>query len=74
MSNLPGISGKKLIKTLCKQGFVVVRSKGSHHFLRHSDGRVTTVPTHANESIGRGLLLKILKDCDIDRDDFIKML
>ena len=73
MSDLPSISGKKLIKILCKQGFAVVRSKGSHHFLRHPDGRVTTVPTHANESIGTGLLIKILKDCGIEKDDFIKM-
>ena len=74
MSNLPSISGRNLIKFLRKQGFAVIRSKGSHHFLRHSDGRVTTVPTHANESIGTGLLLKILKDCDIDKEDFIKMI
>jgi predicted RNA binding protein YcfA (HicA-like mRNA interferase family) len=73
MSNLPSISGKNLIKILCKQGFTVIRTKGSHNFLRHNDGRVTTVPTHANETIGTGLLLKILKDCDIDKEDFIKM-
>ena len=73
MSNLPSVSGKTLIRFLQKQGFIVVRTKGSHHFLRHADGRVTTVPTHSNESIGTGLLLKILKDCDIEKDDFIKM-
>ena len=74
MSNLPSISGKNLIKFLRKQGFTVIRTKGSHHFLQHNDGRVTTVPTHANESIGTGLLLKILKDCEIDKEDFIKMI
>jgi len=73
MSNLPSISGKNLIKILSKQGFVVVRTKGSHSFLRHPDGRITTVPTHANESLGCGLLLKILKDCEIDKEDFIEM-
>ena len=74
MSNIPSLSGKDLIKLFRKQGFVVIRTKGSHHFLRHPDGRVTTVPTHANESIGIGLLLKILKDCEIDKEDFIKMI
>jgi predicted RNA binding protein YcfA (HicA-like mRNA interferase family) len=73
MSNLPSISGKNLIKFLRKQGFTVIRTKGSHNFLRHNDGRATTVPTHANETIGTGLLLKILKDCEIDKEDFIKM-
>jgi predicted RNA binding protein YcfA (HicA-like mRNA interferase family) len=41
------------------KGFIIVRTKGSHHFLRHADGRITTVPTHSNEPIGTGLLLKI---------------
>ena len=72
MSNLPKISGKNLIKFLQKDGFVVIRTKGSHNFLRHPDGRSTTVPTHANETIGTGLLLKILKDCDISKDEYIK--
>ena len=72
MSSFPSVSGKKMIKFLCKQGFVVIRTKGSHNFLRHTDGRLTTVPVHSNESIGRGLLLKILKDCDIEKEDFLR--
>ena len=72
MSNLPHASGKEFIKFLKKRGFIVVRTKGSHNFLRHPDGRVTTVPTHANESIGTGLLLKILKDCDISKEEYIQ--
>ena len=74
MSNLPALSGKSLVKILRKQGFVPVRTKGSHVFLKHHDGRVTTVPVHSNETIGTGLLLKILKDCDIDKNNFMKML
>jgi len=74
MSNLPAISGKKLIKILTNLGFVVIRTKGSHNFLRHPDGKTTTVPTHSNETIGTGLLSKILKDCEIDKNDFINMI
>lgn len=74
MSNLPSLSGKALIKFLKKMGFIPIRTKGSHIFLQHPDGRVTTVPVHSNETIGVGLLLKILKDCDIDKNDFIKMI
>ena len=72
MTNLPKISGKKLIRFLQKCGFIVLRTKGSHKYLRHPDGRSTTVPIHANETIGTGLLLKILKDCDISKDEYIK--
>jgi len=74
MSRLPRISGKEVISVLRRLDFDVVRIKGSHHFLKHSDGRVTVVPVHSKEIIGPGLMNKILKDCDISRDDFVKSL
>ncbi|MFH0824311.1 MAG: type II toxin-antitoxin system HicA family toxin [Pseudomonadota bacterium] len=36
-----------MIGALAKVGFGVTRIKGSHHFLRHADGRVTVVPVHS---------------------------
>ena len=48
--------------------------KGSHHFLRHPDGRVTVVPVHAEETIGPGLLNKILRDTELSRDDLLALL
>jgi len=69
MSTSPAISGKLLIKTLEGFGFSVVRSKGSHFFLKHKDGRCTTVPVHSGESIGIGLLSKILRDCELKKED-----
>lgn len=74
MSSLPKIDGRKFIKTLKKAGFEVIRIKGSHHFLRHSDGRATVVPVHAKENIGVGLFHKILKDCELTTDEFLKLL
>ena len=57
-----------------KVGFDVARVKGSHHFLRHTDGRGTVVPVHSGETLGPGLLAAILRDCEIERDDFIALL
>ena len=71
MSNSSALSGKKLIKVLKGFGFEVIRVKGSHNFLQHSDGRCTTVPVHANETIGIGLLSKILRDCEVDKKDLL---
>jgi predicted RNA binding protein YcfA (HicA-like mRNA interferase family) len=68
MSKFPAISGKRLIPVLSKLGFEVVQIKGSHHFLRHADGRSTVVPIHAGETIGSGLLSKILRDCEVTPD------
>jgi predicted RNA binding protein YcfA (HicA-like mRNA interferase family) len=73
MSDFPTVSGKKLLKILTNLGFETIRVKGSHYFLKHSDGRCTTIPIHKNENIGIGLLLKILKDCDIIKEEFKKI-
>ena len=62
------------MSALRKVGFQVARVKGSHHFLRHADGRGTVVPVHANETIGPGLLTAILRDCELERDEFIALL
>lgn len=62
------ITGKALVAALKKIGFVVARIKGSHHILKHSDGRMTIVPVHAGETVGTGLLAKILQDCDLSRE------
>lgn len=69
MTTRPVFTGKKLIASLRDKGFAVVRVKGSHHFLRHPDGRCTVVPVHAGETIGPGLLAKILRDCDLTLED-----
>ena len=74
MTRLPRISGREVVSALRKAGFEVTRIKGSHHFLRHSDGRGTVVPVHAGETIGPGLLAAILRDCELERDEFIALL
>lgn len=65
MPKLPRITGKQLMRALHKAGFELVRTKGSHHFLRHPNGRTTVVPVHAGEVIGPGLLRSILRDCEM---------
>ncbi|MES2475110.1 MAG: type II toxin-antitoxin system HicA family toxin [Verrucomicrobiota bacterium] len=74
MSQFPSITGNELIKALSRIGFTVARIKGSHHRLEHPDGRKTTVPVHGKESLGPGILLKILRDADMTRDDLLEIL
>lgn len=68
------VAGQDLIRALTRTGFAVVRVRGSHHFLRHADGRRTTVPVHAGETIGPGLLSKILRDTQLSRADLHHLL
>ncbi len=74
MSRLPSLTGKELIAALKRSGFEVVRIRGSHNFLQHSDGRTVVVPVHSGETIGPGLLAKILRDTDLTRDELRKHL
>ncbi|MFA4852884.1 MAG: type II toxin-antitoxin system HicA family toxin [Bacteroidales bacterium] len=75
MSNkLPVISGKEFIKFIETLGFVITRVSGSHHRLKHPDGRVTTVPVHRNDDVPVGLLRKIIReDIELELEQFIKL-
>ena len=68
MSRAPRLTGGDLIAALERADFFVARIRGSHHFLRHLDGRATVVPVHSGETIGPGLLHKILRDCKLTVD------
>jgi len=74
MSKLPSLTGKQVVKALQRAGFEVVRQRGSHTFLRHPDGRSTIVPLHAGETIGPGLLRKIIRDAEMTREEFRNLL
>jgi len=69
VARLPRLRGKEFIRILEGKGFSVLRVRGSHHSMRHPDGRYTVVPVHAGEIIGPGLLNKILKDTELSRED-----
>lgn len=72
--SLRPLPARKIIKVLEKIGFKPVRQQGSHVILKHADGRVTVVPVHKGEQIGRGLLSKIIKDAGITKEEFLNIL
>lgn len=74
MARLPRSRGREVIAALRRAGFSVVRIRGSHHFLKHPDGRATVVPVHAGETIGPGLLKQILSDVEMEPNQFEDLL
>jgi len=72
MTRLPRLRGREIVRVLETNGFRVVRTRGSHVFLRHADGRATTVPVHSGEIVGPGLLRSILRDVELSVEDFLK--
>jgi predicted RNA binding protein YcfA (HicA-like mRNA interferase family) len=70
MPPLPRITGRELVRALGKHGWVVVVQKGSHAQLRHpSRGGRVTVPLHAGETIGPGLLRSILSQAGVTAEE-----
>jgi predicted RNA binding protein YcfA (HicA-like mRNA interferase family) len=70
MPPLPRVTGRELVRVLARLGWVVVSQKGSHAQLKHPvrGGRVT-VPLHAGETIGPGLLRSILNQAGLTAGD-----
>jgi len=68
---LPRVTGREIVQALGRLGWVTVAQKGSHAQLKHPDrgGRIT-VPLHAGETVGPGLLRSILTQAGVTADEF----
>lgn len=71
---MPRITGAELVRALVRAGFVVVRVRGSHHYLRRPGGRLVTVPVHSGETIGPRLLGYILEQAELTVDELNELL
>ena len=71
MSKLPLLSWREVVKALNKAGFQTARQKGSHLILVKND-MVVPVPKHSE--IKRGLLLEIMAEAGLTREEFLKLL
>jgi predicted RNA binding protein YcfA (HicA-like mRNA interferase family) len=75
LAKLPKLTGKKVARVVEKLGFIYSHTTGSHMIYKHPDGRRTTIPHHAGEELGPGLLNKIIKkDLGLTRDQFLNYL
>jgi predicted RNA binding protein YcfA (HicA-like mRNA interferase family) len=70
MAPLPRVTGREVLQALRRMGWVTVAQKGSHIQLKHPErsGRVT-IPLHAGETIGPGLLRSILAQAGVSGDE-----
>jgi predicted RNA binding protein YcfA (HicA-like mRNA interferase family) len=74
MPKLPALSPEKLAKVLEKRGFILDRVRGSHHAYCHPDLDITvTIPFHKKE-VGKGLLIEIMKQADMTREELLDLL
>ena len=69
MPPVPSVRGEWVVRALERAGFKIARVAGSHHIMRHPDGRGTTVPVHPGRNIAKGTLRGILSDVGMTVDE-----
>jgi predicted RNA binding protein YcfA (HicA-like mRNA interferase family) len=74
MPPVPAVRGDQVVKALERAGFSVARIRGSHHIMRHPDGRNTTVPVHSGRDVRPGTLRGILADVGMRVEEFRTLL
>ena len=62
---------RQVVRALERLGCQVVRQRGSHMWVRRGERR-TVVPVHSSKPIPVGTLAAILRDLDIDLEEFLK--
>ena len=63
-----------MVRALERAGFTVARISGSHHVLRHLDGRTVVVSVHAGRDIAKGTLRNILAIIGMGAEELRKLL
>jgi predicted RNA binding protein YcfA (HicA-like mRNA interferase family) len=74
LPKIPPISPNKLIKILEKEGFKVIRQKGSHVIMINSKKNRIVIPVHPGKDIKPGLIRAILREAGISREKLFKLL
>ncbi|PIR13718.1 hypothetical protein COV49_01260 [Candidatus Falkowbacteria bacterium CG11_big_fil_rev_8_21_14_0_20_39_10] len=76
MSKIPPLKAKKVIKLFLKIDFYIHHQTGSHVQLRHYIKKHLrmTIPRHDKFDLPPSIILNIIKQAEISRDEFLKIL
>jgi len=72
MTRLPPLKTREVIKGLQALGFERIRQKGSHAVFHHEDCRRASIPIHPAKTVSPYLLSDILKQLEIEEDEFLR--
>jgi len=75
VSKVPSLPYTQIIKALQRNGWTVVRQRGSHIRLQKRTGNeVLKIVVPAHKPVKRSTLAHILKQARLDIDEFLKLL
>jgi predicted RNA binding protein YcfA (HicA-like mRNA interferase family) len=70
--NLPVLDWKQVLKALRKKGSYAARQSGSHIIVENGEGLWTVIPR--KRELGKGLLLQIIADCGLTKNEILELL
>lgn len=74
-SKYPPVVAKDVIYVLNKLGYEKVGQSGSHkQYRKNQQGKKVTVPNHGNVNIKNGTFMNILKQIEIEKEEFYNIL
>jgi len=74
LPKIPPIDSNRLIKILERQGFKVIRQKGSHVILINDEKTRIVLPMHPGKDLKPGLTRAILREAGLSRERFSELL
>ena len=76
MSKVPSLPYDKVVRALQRDGWTVVRQRGSHIRLqkRVEEGKVLKLTVPAHRPVKRATLAQIIKQAYLDLDRFLELL
>lgn len=76
MTQLPQVTGERLVRALLKLGFVEARRTGGHAIVRHASDptRRASIPMHGSKAVRPGTLRAILKGAGVTIDELNRAL
>lgn len=74
MPKLPVVSGQDFVRALTKAGFEIHHQKGSHIILKQTVPPFARLSVPNHRELKRGLLVSLLRDAGLTRDEFLALL
>ncbi len=63
------------MRVLCRGGYELTHVRGSHHYLRRSDGAgLVVVPVHGSRDLPPGTLRSLLRQADLTAEQLADLL
>jgi len=74
LNRLPRVSGREVIRSLQRGGYILTHVRGSHHYLRKPGASgLVVVPIHGARDLPSGTIRSILRQAGLTVEEFLAL-